>query len=123
MIERWSVMSLDESIIGVFDTEEDAQNCIDTTEFDLGLKVVKIKVNDTPADSRTEELMEEIREAYVAKGIINLHVSKGIRFYEQPINDRLQLLLDIIRGTGVFQSSEVASIDSYIDTKRFDEDF
>lgn len=123
MIERWSIMSIDESIIGVFETKEQAQSVIDKSEFDLGVKAVKIIVNDTPPDARTEELKEEIRAAYKAKRIMNLHISKGIRFYEQPINERLQFLLDMINGTGVFQKSEVIdNIDSHIETRKFDEE-
>ena len=100
MIEKWGVVAMDETLLGVSDTKEQAQGYIDSQMFDLGMKVVTVKIDDTPPDERTEELKSLIEEAYERHGVVNLHISKGVKFYEQPINDRLEMVLRLIEERG-----------------------
>ena len=108
--QRWTLLGLDQCVHGLYETEALAQSALDNLDFNLGWEVAPILVNTTPPDARTEELIEELNEAWEESGTVNLHLSKGIKFYEQPINERYQLLIDMVKRQGVFDPKNAEPI-------------
>lgn len=126
MEDAWTVMSMDECIHGVYESKEAAELAIANTVFNFGLEAVPIKVNRTPEDQRTQELREELEEAWLSSGTTKIHLSKGIKFYESTTNERYQLLIDMIKGQGVFDPKNMREIDltdGDIKRSNFDETF
>lgn len=97
MIDAWGIVSLDECLLSVHYTREDAEHVLEKyDEIMLDCRIVEVKVNDTPPDARTVELEEKIRTIFEEKNIKHIHFSKGISFYEKPINERLSYFIDIL---------------------------
>lgn len=108
MIKIWALESLDGSVTLTSDSKEQLEAYVANTPLASMCTIVEMDYNDDPITERGERIQEELRE--LMKDVVNFRMDKQRGFYEMHIDDRLQLIYDILTDT---KAERVENVDEW----------
>lgn len=101
MIKMFALVGLDGEVFLTHEDRAQLQEYNDRNGFGM-YNIVEMNYNDDPMTERGEKLSARIEETFGKDLIKNLHLNKGVKFYEMHIDDRLQMISVIIHQEGAF---------------------
>jgi hypothetical protein len=107
-MQAFALVGIDGEVHAVM---EDRQKIVDYLATDsLGAlyneddNIVEFEYNDEPMTARGQELVVKIQE--LMQDVRKIHMNRQVGFYEMHVDDRLQLIYDMLTKTGNFAQAE-----------------
>ena len=97
MIKVFALVGIDGEVHVVHQNREELEARLEKEPM-VAEEIAEIDYNDDPVTERGEELREKIMP--LLKNVRKLHINKQIGFYGMHIDDRYQLIYDILTREG-----------------------
>ena len=97
MIKVFALVGIDGEVHVVHQNREELEAYLEKEPM-VAEEIAEIDYNDDPVTERGEELREKIMP--LLKNVRELHINKQVGFYGMHIDDRYQLIYDILTREG-----------------------
>ncbi len=103
-MKAFALVGIDGEVHSVVTDRQQLVDFLANQEFSLGEEIVEFEYNDEPMTERGKELAEKIQG--LIKDVRKIHMNKQIGFYEIHVDERLQMIYDMLTQTGSYAEAE-----------------
>lgn len=99
MIDTFAMVGMDGEVYAIHEDRAQIEQYMAAEPLSAAMcSIVEVKYNDDPVTERGLELEKKIKERL--KDVRKFHINKQVGFYEMHIDDRYQLIYDILTREG-----------------------